>query len=479
MVGLFSGGVGAVRSVEHAPRAPARVIDDSSVTSSDSDSYNDDLFLRSAFVTHRRSRPMFGDDDDDDVREAEEEAADDLLYHVRAGAVRVNGERLDISSKEKALSTAQRAPEIDMVGQEGEDEAQDRDAEVSVARRVWRKRQPLSVFVPSQIRTHAFGASSALGYRRYFKRVSVGPISPWHDIPASTGKPASVSLFMVTEMPKASRERQHMAVGEKRNPLKFQTEGGEIRRNAQPSFWNSGFFPQTWMDPSYVEAEFGLPGSNGPVEVIEIGGTRHMPGEVVEVRVLGALPMSVEGVLRWRIVAVDVNDPAASELGPVRRGDAWNWALVETLGEWFSSAAADDGTILNLHPQEKALAVIESAHEGWSLLRGGEVVNAGVWTGADTHRHALRQQYLQHREERQRRQQRYLEEKYLEQPHAQQQQLQVADLKLQGMPTLQGAKQLDRPQPEHSRPHSSAGGWEVAGKATRRARASQRQQQQQ
>lgn len=35
-------------------------------------------------------------------------ADDELLYHVRAGAVRINGREFELSSKEGALATAQR-----------------------------------------------------------------------------------------------------------------------------------------------------------------------------------------------------------------------------------------------------------------------------------------------------------------------------------------------------------------------------------
>jgi len=231
----------------------------------------------------------------------------------------------------------------------------------------WEK---LSAFVPSQVTTRPYGEFATPWYRRYFRRLSVGPISPWHDIPLTLGGRAGPDTFlMVTEVPRGTREAQRMAVGEKLNPLKPEVVGGEILRFAEAATWNMGFLAQTWSDPAEVDSEFRLTGGGRPVGVIELGSREHLRGEVTRVRVLGAFPVVVDKSLHWNVVAVDMDDPLSQELKAMQDGALEEWAPVEeAIGRWFRDVVAKPGEVFDLLPQAGALRVIKAAHGAWNRV---------------------------------------------------------------------------------------------------------------
>jgi inorganic pyrophosphatase len=55
----------------------------------------------------------------------------------------------------------------------------------------------------------------------------------------------------------------------------------------------SGFLPQTWEDPNYDDDS--VFGDNDPVDVVDIGDTIHNTGDIVKVKVLGALALLDQG----------------------------------------------------------------------------------------------------------------------------------------------------------------------------------------
>jgi len=343
------------------------------------DSNDDDVFLRSAFATNRRRMDQDG---------AIEQDANDFRYSTRVGAVHVNGKSFDVHSKDEALDMARSAAAARKSAARESEKAAVEETPVVPTLAAKQPETPKpsrpGSFDPNLVRTYMFGSpDTPEQYRRFFKFKPVGPISPWHDISLFTEKPPSQGVWMVTEIPKGARERQRMSTSDRMNPLRLPvTEDGKASKFDMPSFWNRGFLPQTWLDPEQTDTEWRLPGSNGPVEVIEVGKTEHVRGQVTRVRILGVLPMVVGKALHWRVLAVAVDDPMASELAPAKGVDAWNWNLVQRLNKWFNELATEEGSILNLLPQEEALNVVRAAHQSWRKLRSGEIKARGVWAGS-------------------------------------------------------------------------------------------------
>ena len=71
---------------------------------------------------------------------------------------------------------------------------------------------------------------------------------------------------------------------------------------------------QTWENPGVVDHLTGAKGDNDPIDVVELGSALHARGAVVPVKVVGVIGLIDEGETDWKILAVDVNDPIASQL---------------------------------------------------------------------------------------------------------------------------------------------------------------------
>merc|ERR1711959_522629 len=78
-------------------------------------------------------------------------------------------------------------------------------------------------------------------------------ISPWHDLPLSTDKPNE--FYMVTEIPKMTKPKMESATKEASNPISQDEKKGKLRDYHGPIFWNYGYLPKTWEDPTVEHPE--------------------------------------------------------------------------------------------------------------------------------------------------------------------------------------------------------------------------------
>jgi inorganic pyrophosphatase len=81
-----------------------------------------------------------------------------------------------------------------------------------------------------------------------------------------------------------------------------------------PVLFNYGALPQTYEDPAVNHPDTGKPGDADPLDVIDIGYARLERGEVVRVKVIGAMALIDEGETDWKILAINLNDPRANEI---------------------------------------------------------------------------------------------------------------------------------------------------------------------
>merc|ERR1711972_63596 len=108
-----------------------------------------------------------------------------------------------------------------------------------------------------------------------------------------------------------------IATKEPSNPIAQDVKKGKLRDYHGPIFWNYGYLPQTWEDPTVEHPDLKVFGDNDPVDVVEIGSKAHAQGEVSRVKVLGALAVIDDGELDWKVIAIDVTDPLAKDLNDI------------------------------------------------------------------------------------------------------------------------------------------------------------------
>ena len=126
------------------------------------------------------------------------------------------------------------------------------------------------------------------------------------------------------------------------------TKKGKLRyvKNHYPNkgyIFNYGAFPQTWEDPEHTDANTGAKGDNDPLDVCEIGDIIPSRGEIKQVKVLGVLAMLDDGETDWKIIAIDVNDPAAAKLNDIEDVNKEKPGLLDGIREWFRNYKIPDG----------------------------------------------------------------------------------------------------------------------------------------
>nr|XP_023023314.1 inorganic pyrophosphatase-like [Leptinotarsa decemlineata] len=222
------------------------------------------------------------------------------------------------------------------------------------------------------------GAPYSPDYRVYFVNHD-GPISPWHDIPLHAN-PQNNTFNMVIEIPRWSNAKMEISREEPLNPIKQDIKKDMPRfvKNCFPYhgyIWNYGALPQTWEDPGHVDSFTKCKGDNDPLDIIEIGQRIARLGEVVEVKVLGAIALIDEGETDWKVIAINVRDPLAEKLHDMSDVDAYCPGLLKATIDWFRIYKMPDGKPANqfafdgqAKPAAFARKIIEEAHQFWGQL---------------------------------------------------------------------------------------------------------------
>eukprot|EP00450_Noctiluca_scintillans_P031269 CAMPEP_0194544198 /NCGR_PEP_ID=MMETSP0253-20130528/87131_1 /TAXON_ID=2966 /ORGANISM="Noctiluca scintillans" /LENGTH=125 /DNA_ID=CAMNT_0039391051 /DNA_START=141 /DNA_END=515 /DNA_ORIENTATION=- len=124
------------------------------------------------------------------------------------------------------------------------------------------------------MQTQVQGKEGTTSYKRFFFDGKGQPLSPWHDVPLRD----EGEFTMVTEIPKMTRPKMEIATTMPLNPIVQDTKLGELREYHGPIFWNYGYLPQTWEDPTVEHPELRVFGDNDPLDVVEIGTQPHLQG---------------------------------------------------------------------------------------------------------------------------------------------------------------------------------------------------------
>lgn len=85
-----------------------------------------------------------------------------------------------------------------------------------------------------------------------------------------------------------------------------------LRHGALP--WNYGALPQTYEAPQMNLFGLKLKGDEDPLDVVEIGNAVHNVGDVVKVKVLGALCLIDQGEADWKLIGINTEDPLADSM---------------------------------------------------------------------------------------------------------------------------------------------------------------------
>lgn len=204
--------------------------------------------------------------------------------------------------------------------------------------------------------------------------------SLWHDVPLYVGDAAQGVLNYVCEIPKGTRDKFEISTSITGNPIKQDLDKtGNLRQYKRGDvFFNYGALPRTWEDPDHM-LDVGLPekvgGDNDPLDVCEIGLRKGVIGEVRQVKVLGVLCMIDDGEADWKVIAIDINDPWASQMTDITDVENKLPGVLDDIRHWWRVYKVAEGKPENKFGFDEkfmnrcfALDVVAQTHGFWLNL---------------------------------------------------------------------------------------------------------------
>ncbi|KAL0081354.1 inorganic pyrophosphatase [Phycomyces blakesleeanus] len=231
--------------------------------------------------------------------------------------------------------------------------------------------------------TRQIGAPHSKNYKIYIEKDGI-PISPFHDIPLFADTTSS-TMNMVVEIPRWTNAKYEINKETPLNPIIQDIRDGEPRFNYnifpyKGYMWNYGALPQTWEDPNFITEESGTIGDNDPIDVIEIGEKIGYTGEVKPVKILGVIGLLDQNETDWKLVAIDVNDPNASDMNDISDVEKKYPGLLNDTIDYFRKYKIPVGDGPNefmfsgkAQDKEYAIGQIMTTHNHWKKLVSGDI----------------------------------------------------------------------------------------------------------
>lgn len=210
----------------------------------------------------------------------------------------------------------------------------------------------------TMVKTIPSGLPNTTSFALHFFDDDDNPISPWHDIPLS---PSPNLLNLIIEIPKFSKAKFEITTELPNNPIKQDTLKGEkLRFLDSCMYWNYGALPQTWESPTpydlgwlpegSISDEFkGLEfiGDNDPLDALEIGPKIYPSGEVVQVKVLGALSLIDQGEIDWKIITIAKENENFEQINTLEDVDKFYPGTTTGIIEFFRWYKTPSGKKIN------------------------------------------------------------------------------------------------------------------------------------
>jgi inorganic pyrophosphatase len=131
------------------------------------------------------------------------------------------------------------------------------------------------------------------------------PLSYWHDVPMFFDEAGKI-YNMIVEIPRGEATKTLLNISEPMNPIDvvMNPETHEPELENVDYIHNFGKLPQTYVDPK-IDEEFNLQGTGKPLDVVEISDRTHAIGDIVPVKMLGALLVEDSGMVDYKLIALD------------------------------------------------------------------------------------------------------------------------------------------------------------------------------
>jgi len=131
--------------------------------------------------------------------------------------------------------------------------------------------------------------------------------------------------------------------------------------------------PQTFEDPSVNDPWSNVLGDGDPLDIVEIGSGKYLTGDVLLIKILGALQMIDKDEADWKIIGINIEDPLAQSFNDIEDVSETQKLEISQF-QIFSAGPTNKTDVFGpLYFVNKAFAyqVIQDKYELWDLLNNG------------------------------------------------------------------------------------------------------------
>jgi len=205
---------------------------------------------------------------------------------------------------------------------------------------------------------------------------SLRMVSPFHDVKLSRKK----NIYnMVVEIPQGTTEKIEINKAESFNPLMYDIRDDKVRKitykakhSKVPGYpFHYGALPQTWEHVGILDSHTKMHGDNDPIDAFDISSIKRKPGDIIAVKVLGAIAMIDNKETDWKLITVNLNDNMATKyknLNDVPK------QIIDTIYDFLLNYKTSEGKPQNefyekvYWSKSEALNIILETHRNWQKL---------------------------------------------------------------------------------------------------------------
>lgn len=203
-------------------------------------------------------------------------------------------------------------------------------------------------------------------------------ISSFYNIPLYPGKAKDI-VNMVIEIPKGQQIKREINKEIYLNPITPDIKDKKIRKviyqgknQPKPGYpYHYGALPQTWEHLGQKDPHTGLFGDNDPIDAFDISLLPRKVGDIIQVKILGAVAMIDNNETDWKLIVINTKDPRSKRIHDI---DNVNKNIIDIIHDFLENYKTPDGKPKNTffhqvfwHKKE-TLNIVKEMHENYIKL---------------------------------------------------------------------------------------------------------------
>jgi inorganic pyrophosphatase len=170
---------------------------------------------------------------------------------------------------------------------------------------------------------------------------------------------------MVCEIPKNTLDKMEMS-DLYNNPIIQDIENKKPRKFKYGRIpWNYGYIPQTLEDKNIICDKLNLPGDGDPIDVIDVSHIKSNIGDIIQIKILGIMPLIDNGEADWKIIGINVKDQLVNnitDLYPFQINKIYDWFINYKKHKEITNKIGMNQLIQD---KELAIEIIQKCHNQW------------------------------------------------------------------------------------------------------------------